>query len=350
MSDWDNTTLFVDDDPADRAFRQEVREWVAQNLPAELCNRPTRIDPPELKPWHRKLYERGWIAPHWPKQYGGMGATLTQQIILFEEISRVGAPTPYPHGLELHRAADHRCRDARAEGPAPAADPDRRRDLVPGLFGDRRRIGPRQPDHARRARRRQLHRQRPQDLDDQRPLRRLDVRAGAYRPEGAAAPCRHQHAADRPEVARRHRQADPDHQGRRRIRRGVCSRTCGCRARTCSARSTKAGASPTTCSAPSASPPAIRATPRSISTGRGKWPSSPARSAKPFFLQRLAALEIDLLAFSAYYRHAATLHGARPGAALDGAGDQDRRRRAGSARLGALGRRRRADSVRRSTT
>jgi alkylation response protein AidB-like acyl-CoA dehydrogenase len=78
-----------------------VREWVGENLPAALCNRSTRIDPPELKPWHRKLYERGWIAPHWPKEYGGMGATLTQQIILFEEISRVGAPTPYPHGLNF---------------------------------------------------------------------------------------------------------------------------------------------------------------------------------------------------------------------------------------------------------
>jgi alkylation response protein AidB-like acyl-CoA dehydrogenase len=98
---WDNTTLFVDDNPADRAFRQEVRDWVADNLPADLCNRPFRIDPPELKPWHRKLYERGWIAPHWPKDVGGMGATLTQQIILFEEISRVGAPTPYPHGLNF---------------------------------------------------------------------------------------------------------------------------------------------------------------------------------------------------------------------------------------------------------
>ena len=98
---WDNTTLFVDDDPADRAFRSEVRDWVAANVPTALCNRSTRIDPPELKPWHRKLYERGWIAPHWPKDYGGMGATLTQQIILFEEISRVGAPTPFPHGLNF---------------------------------------------------------------------------------------------------------------------------------------------------------------------------------------------------------------------------------------------------------
>ncbi len=75
---WDNTTLFSDDNPADRAFREEVREWIAANCPKELCDRPLRIDPPELKPWHRKLYERGWIAPHWPKSAGGMGATLTQ--------------------------------------------------------------------------------------------------------------------------------------------------------------------------------------------------------------------------------------------------------------------------------
>ena len=98
---WDNTTLFSDDNPADRAFREEVRDWIAANCPKELCDRPLRIDPPELKPWHRKLYERGWIAPHWPKAAGGMGATLTQQIILFEEMSRVGAPTPYPHGLSF---------------------------------------------------------------------------------------------------------------------------------------------------------------------------------------------------------------------------------------------------------
>jgi alkylation response protein AidB-like acyl-CoA dehydrogenase len=98
---WDNTTLFSDDNPADRAFREQVRDWIAANCPKDLCNRPLRIDPPELKPWHRKLYERGWIAPHWPIEAGGMGATLTQQIILFEEMSRIGAPTPYPHGLSF---------------------------------------------------------------------------------------------------------------------------------------------------------------------------------------------------------------------------------------------------------
>ena len=98
---WDNTTLFTDDTPADRAFREEVRAWIEANCPHELCNRSLRVDPPELKPWHRKLYEKGWIAPHWPREHGGLGATLTQQIILFEEMARVGVPTPYPHGLNF---------------------------------------------------------------------------------------------------------------------------------------------------------------------------------------------------------------------------------------------------------
>jgi alkylation response protein AidB-like acyl-CoA dehydrogenase len=98
---WDIASLFSDDTDADRRFRAEVRDWVAANCPHALCHRKHRIDPPSLKPWHRKLFERGWIAPHWPKEYGGMGASLTQQIILFEEIVRAGAPTPYPHGLNF---------------------------------------------------------------------------------------------------------------------------------------------------------------------------------------------------------------------------------------------------------
>ena len=98
---WDIASLFSDDTVEDRNFRQEVRDWIAANCPRELCHRRHRIAPPELKPWHKKLFERGWIAPHWPKENGGMGASLTQQIILFEEIVRAGAPTPYPHGLNF---------------------------------------------------------------------------------------------------------------------------------------------------------------------------------------------------------------------------------------------------------
>ena len=145
QSSWDNTTLFVDDDPADRAFRQEVRDWITQNLPVELCNRSTRIDPPELKPWHRKLYERGWIAPHWPKDHGGMGATLDPA----DHPVRGDQPGRRAHALsarpQLHRALDHRRRNGGAEGEAPAADPHRRDHVVPGLFRSGRRIGPCEP-------------------------------------------------------------------------------------------------------------------------------------------------------------------------------------------------------------
>ena len=72
---WDNTTLFTDDTDADRAFRAEVRDWVTANCPPSLRHRPDRIEPPELKPWHRKLADRGWIVPHWPVEHGGMGPT-----------------------------------------------------------------------------------------------------------------------------------------------------------------------------------------------------------------------------------------------------------------------------------
>ena len=50
-------------------------------------------------PWYRTLSGRGWIAPHWPKQYGGMGATLNEQIIMTEELARIGAPQLPAQGL-----------------------------------------------------------------------------------------------------------------------------------------------------------------------------------------------------------------------------------------------------------
>jgi alkylation response protein AidB-like acyl-CoA dehydrogenase len=50
-------------------------------------------------PWHRKMFERGWIAPGWPEEYGGMGATLSQQLILQEEMGARGAPLLSRQGL-----------------------------------------------------------------------------------------------------------------------------------------------------------------------------------------------------------------------------------------------------------
>jgi alkylation response protein AidB-like acyl-CoA dehydrogenase len=84
--------MFRHDSPEEAAFRAEVRAWYEANLPASLRGRTNRPPPHELMPWYRALSRKGWIVPHWPKKYGGMGATLNQQIIMTEELARVGAP------------------------------------------------------------------------------------------------------------------------------------------------------------------------------------------------------------------------------------------------------------------
>ncbi len=84
---------FIADSREDARFRAEARSWLEENLPSELRGLARRPTPDEALPWHRKLYERGWIAPGWPEEYGGMGATLQQQLILQEELARIGAPT-----------------------------------------------------------------------------------------------------------------------------------------------------------------------------------------------------------------------------------------------------------------
>jgi len=91
--------MFRHDSPEEAAFRAEVRAWFEANLPASLRGRTNRPPPDELMPWYHALSRKGWIAPHWPKQHGGMGATLNQQIIMTEELGRVGAPHLPAQGL-----------------------------------------------------------------------------------------------------------------------------------------------------------------------------------------------------------------------------------------------------------
>lgn len=83
---------FLVDSEEDSIFRREVRAWLEEALPSELRGWSTRPPPELIRPWQRRLYEKGWIAPNWPKQHGGMEATLSQQLILQEELSRVRAP------------------------------------------------------------------------------------------------------------------------------------------------------------------------------------------------------------------------------------------------------------------
>lgn len=78
------------------AFREEVRGWLAANLPADWQSRLLGAAEADhvafQKSWFRRMMEGGYGAPHWPTRWGGSGFTFAQQIVLYEEIARAGAP------------------------------------------------------------------------------------------------------------------------------------------------------------------------------------------------------------------------------------------------------------------
>jgi alkylation response protein AidB-like acyl-CoA dehydrogenase len=79
--------------PQETAFRDELRRWLAENPPDP---RPTEggeeAQNAWRRDWQRRLHEGGWAAPHWPAEYGGRDATLTESAIYFEEIGRARVP------------------------------------------------------------------------------------------------------------------------------------------------------------------------------------------------------------------------------------------------------------------
>ncbi len=80
-------------DPEELAFRDELRAWLADN-PAGDPPRGEDANFEWRREFQRRLADGGWAAVHWPQEYGGRGATLTQSAIFFEELGRAGAPLP----------------------------------------------------------------------------------------------------------------------------------------------------------------------------------------------------------------------------------------------------------------
>jgi alkylation response protein AidB-like acyl-CoA dehydrogenase len=96
----------MDFSPEDLAFREEVRSFLADNLPERLRDGARRtpgvfVEPDIGMEWHRILYRQGWVAPHWPKADGGTGWTPTQKFIFEKECALAGAPSLAILGLRL---------------------------------------------------------------------------------------------------------------------------------------------------------------------------------------------------------------------------------------------------------
>lgn len=98
-----NDTL---NDPGLRAFRDEIRAFFADHLPAELSRAAERatsvfMDPAVSLPWQQILNARGWAAPDWPKAFGGPGWNEVERYIFAAECARAGAPNLAPMGLKM---------------------------------------------------------------------------------------------------------------------------------------------------------------------------------------------------------------------------------------------------------
>jgi alkylation response protein AidB-like acyl-CoA dehydrogenase len=97
------------DTPEEALFRQDVHQFLEENF-LNLAERPRpqtgedtgpRRDPATER-WREALSSRGWLAPHWPREYGGAGMSVSEQFIFNEEMAEARAPSVGSyHGLSL---------------------------------------------------------------------------------------------------------------------------------------------------------------------------------------------------------------------------------------------------------
>lgn len=85
--------------PEAEQFRAELRDWLSANLTDELvaARRPAGRDDDTfqmLRAWSATMSDAGWAAVSWPREYGGRGATVLEQLVYTEETTRARAPMP----------------------------------------------------------------------------------------------------------------------------------------------------------------------------------------------------------------------------------------------------------------
>ena len=89
-------------------FRREVREWCAAHVPKDWREKQLDAGHDEmvafLRWWAGELAAAGWLAPHWPKEWGG-GFSVREQVVLAEELARGDAPRNALFHVALYNAA-----------------------------------------------------------------------------------------------------------------------------------------------------------------------------------------------------------------------------------------------------
>ena len=94
----------LDFSPEEQAFRQEVRDFLDARLPEQLSSKVRkgkRLTKADMEKWHAILNERGWLASHWPREYGGTGWGPVQSFIFENECALAHAPRIVPFGVSM---------------------------------------------------------------------------------------------------------------------------------------------------------------------------------------------------------------------------------------------------------
>jgi alkylation response protein AidB-like acyl-CoA dehydrogenase len=90
--------------PEERAFRDEVRSFLKEKLTKRLSDKVRlgkHMSKEDYLEWHGLLREKGWLAPNWPKPFGGAEMGAVQRHILDEETTAAFAPRTIPFGLHM---------------------------------------------------------------------------------------------------------------------------------------------------------------------------------------------------------------------------------------------------------
>ena len=88
----------------EKAFRDEVRRFLAEKLPARLADKVKQgktLTKQDHEEWHAILNEKGWLAGNWPKKFGGAGWDAVRRHIFEDEMTRAAAPRIVPFGLAM---------------------------------------------------------------------------------------------------------------------------------------------------------------------------------------------------------------------------------------------------------
>ncbi len=84
--------------PQEQAFREEIRDWLKTNLPDHIPGDRMSGASENMnvyKEFAQRLATKGWVAPHWPKEYGGLGLSVVEQLVFNEEMAEASAPMGY---------------------------------------------------------------------------------------------------------------------------------------------------------------------------------------------------------------------------------------------------------------